>query len=220
MNTRLQVEHPVTEFVTGIDLVKAQLRIAYGEKLPWQQSDIQQTGWAIECRICAEDPLSNFFPSTGHISHLRTPSGPGVRDDRGFTEGSDITLYYDSLLAKLITYGSNRTEAIARMKRALEEYHIVGVKTTIPFLECLMSHPVFVAGDYNTGFVEHELNLHQLTSNRTDTLKLVAIAAALYSKENRSVGENKLAKKSTVGTNTNANNWKMTGRLHQIRNGL
>lgn len=217
MNTRLQVEHPITELVTGIDLVKAQLQIASGEKILWKQSDIVQTGWAIECRICAEDPLSNFLPSTGHISHLRTPSGPGVRDDRGVTEGSDVTLYYDSLLAKLITYGTDRCEAIARTKRALEEYHIVGVTTTIPFLECLMSHPVFLAGDYNTGFIEYELSERHLSDNRNEVKRLVAIAAALYAKANHSTGHNSEMKQVPNKSTPGKSEWKFAGRANQLR---
>ncbi|MDK9700992.1 MAG: acetyl-CoA carboxylase biotin carboxylase subunit [bacterium] len=215
MNTRLQVEHPVTEFVTGIDIVKAQLQIAAGEPLPWKQEDVKQNGWAIEGRICSEDPLNQFLPSTGRIVHLRAPSGPGVRDDRGVNEGNEVTLHYDSLIAKLIVYGATRDEAIARMKRALDEYHIIGIKTTIPFLHCLMGHPVFVGGNYNTGFLENEIDQVSLTNRRSDVKKLVALATALY--EQKRTGN--LIDNSKISTQTPSerNGWKQTGRWDNLR---
>jgi acetyl-CoA carboxylase biotin carboxylase subunit len=153
MNTRLQVEHPITEMVIGIDLVKEQIRIANGEKLNYQQSDINQTGHSIECRIYAEDPGNNFMPNPGFIKHITQPSGLGVRIDGYVYEGYEIPLYYDPLISKLIVWGSNRDEAIARMKRALYEYRITGVQTTICFLERIMGTNDYVRGEYNTHFI-------------------------------------------------------------------
>ncbi len=154
MNTRLQVEHPVTEMVLGIDLVKLQIQVAEGSPLPLRQEAIQARGHAIECRIYAEDPFHNFAPSTGRIQYLKHPEGPGVRLDSGIASHSEITMYYDPLMAKLITWGSNRREAIARMIRALKEYQVHGVRTTIPFCLAVLQHPDFQEGRFNTGFVD------------------------------------------------------------------
>jgi acetyl-CoA carboxylase biotin carboxylase subunit len=133
MNTRLQVEHPVTELVTGIDLVKEQIRIAAGEALAWRQEDVKMRGAAIECRIYAEDPTNNFFPSPGLITRLQAPSGPGTRLDSGVYEGWQVPLDYDPLLSKIAVWAADRTEAVARMRRALGEYEIQGIRTNIPF---------------------------------------------------------------------------------------
>ena len=162
MNTRLQVEHPVTELCADIDLAKWQIRIAAGEKLPFAQEDISPRGHAIECRINAEDPAKKFFPSPGRIGTYREPSGPGVRIDSGFGPDSEIPRSYDSLIAKLVVWAESRDEARARMARALDEYVIEGVKTTIPFHRMIMEHPRFVAGDISTSFVENELDLSGL----------------------------------------------------------
>ena len=164
MNTRLQVEHPVTELVYGIDLAQWQIRVAAGERLPWSQEDITPRGHAIECRINAEDPAKKFFPSPGFISSYREPGGPGVRVDSGFIGGSEIPRSYDSLIAKLITYGEDRDAARRRMLRALGEYEIAGVKTTIPFHDLVLRDSRFVAGEYSTTFVEHDLDLTPLTA--------------------------------------------------------
>ncbi|MFO7617991.1 MAG: acetyl-CoA carboxylase biotin carboxylase subunit [Bacteroidales bacterium] len=155
MNTRLQVEHPITERVIGIDLVKEQIRIASGEALKMRQSDVVQRGHAIECRIYAEDPDNNFLPSPGRIRHLTEPLGLGVRHDGYVYEGFDIPIYYDPMISKLIVWGANRTEAIRRMKRALLEYKITGIKTSIPFLQRIMDCPDFITGHYDTGFIEN-----------------------------------------------------------------
>jgi acetyl-CoA carboxylase biotin carboxylase subunit len=154
MNTRIQVEHPVTEMVTGEDLVKLQIRIAQGEPLPFRQEALAQRGHAIECRIYAEDPDHNFLPSPGRVTGLRTPGGPGIRDDTGIYEGYEVGVQYDALLSKLVAYGVNRADAILRMQRALREYKILGLKTTLPFLDRVLHHPSFAAGDFDTGFVE------------------------------------------------------------------
>ena len=153
MNTRLQVEHPVTELVTGIDLVKEQFRIAAGEPLAWRQADVGLRGAAIECRISAEDPAQNFFPSPGLITGLRTPSGPGVRNDSGVSEGFTVPLEYDPLLSKLIVWARDRSEAIARMARALNEYEVTGIKTNIAFFQRLLRRPEFVAAELDTSLI-------------------------------------------------------------------
>ncbi|MCE7794328.1 acetyl-CoA carboxylase biotin carboxylase subunit [Salipaludibacillus sp. CUR1] len=154
MNTRIQVEHPVTEMVTGIDIIKEQLLVASGEKLSYTQDEITFNGWAIECRINAENPDKNFIPSPGKITMYLPPGGLGVRVDSAAFPGYTITPYYDSMIAKVITYGKDRKEAMAKMKRALEEFVIDGVDTTIPFHLRLFNHEVFVGGDFNTKFLE------------------------------------------------------------------
>lgn len=172
MNTRLQVEHPVTEMVTGVDIVKEMLRIASGRRLRYGQSDIQVKGWAIECRILAEDPSNNFMPSIGRIIGLTTPTGPGVRVDSGIYFGSEITPYYDSMMAKLIVLGESRGEAILRMRRALEEFRITGVTTIVPLHIQLMNSTRFQAGQIDTTFLEQTFKV-----NRTPNLEQVRIAA-------------------------------------------
>ena len=157
MNTRLQVEHPVTECITGLDLVEWMVRVAAGEQLPFTQGDIRRDGWAIECRINAEDPLRNFLPSTGRLVRYQPPAeGGGVRVDAGVEEGGEIPLFYDSLIAKLIVHGSDRADAIARMREALNAFVIRGVSSNIAFQSALLAHPKFAAGDFDTGFIaEH-----------------------------------------------------------------
>jgi pyruvate carboxylase subunit A len=154
MNTRLQVEHPITEIVTGVDLAKEQIRIASGEELSYKQSDIQQRGWAIECRLNAEDPLNNFTPAPGKLRRYRSSGGPGVRVDSGVHTGFTITPFYDSLISKLTVWGRDRNEAIARMKRALYEYIIVGVTTNIPFHKAVMNNEYFRRGELTTHFID------------------------------------------------------------------
>ena len=157
MNTRLQVEHPVTEMVTGVDLVKTQIQIAQGEPLALRQETLAQRGHAIECRVYAEDPEAGFLPSPGRILALRSPGGPGVRDDSGVDEGTEVGVHYDPLVSKLIAWAGTREEAIRRMRRAVAEYRVVGVRTTLPFFARALTHPDFVAGDVDTGFVERML---------------------------------------------------------------
>ncbi|MGM8213468.1 acetyl-CoA carboxylase biotin carboxylase subunit [Virgibacillus sp. W0430] len=154
MNTRIQVEHPVTEMVTGIDLIKEQIKIANNEKLSITQEEVTFDGWAIECRINAENPFKNFMPSAGKIDMYLSPGGLGVRVDSSVYPGYSILPFYDSMIAKLITYGSTRDEAIGRMKRALDEFIIEGIHTTIPFHQLVMEHEVFINGDFNTKFLE------------------------------------------------------------------
>jgi acetyl-CoA carboxylase biotin carboxylase subunit len=154
MNTRLQVEHPVTEFITGLDLVKEQIRIARGEALSFRQEDIKIQGHAMEIRVYAEDPVNNFLPDIGKLETYRIPQGPGVRVDDAFEEGMDIPIYYDPMIAKLITYGANREEAIGRMIRAINDYTISGVATTLGFCRFVMTHEAFTSGNFDTHFVE------------------------------------------------------------------
>jgi acetyl-CoA carboxylase biotin carboxylase subunit len=154
MNTRLQVEHPVTELTTGVDLVKLQIAIAAGASLPFAQADLEQRGHAIECRVYAEDPDAGFLPCPGRILGLRVPGGPGVRDDSGVYEGYQVPLFYDPLISKLVAYGNDREEAVARMRRAIAEYRVVGIRTTLPFFARVLREPAFLAGDLDTSFVE------------------------------------------------------------------
>lgn len=168
MNTRLQVEHPVTEMVTTIDLAKEQIRIAAGEKLSFTQEDIQWKGHAIECRIYAEDPFNNFLPDIGIINYLSEPAGRGVRVDSGVENGSEISIHFDPMLAKLIVLGKNRTEAINRMKRALKNYRVKGLKTSIPFELAVMDSPEFIAGTYDTGFIEHNFDFETLNNMKKE----------------------------------------------------
>jgi acetyl/propionyl-CoA carboxylase alpha subunit len=159
VNTRLQVEHPVTEWLTGRDLVRDQIRIAAGEPLGFSQDDVQLTGAAIECRIAAEDPYNNFLPSLGRIGYVSEPSGPGVRVDSSIFSGVEIPYFYDPMLAKLIVWGNDRTQAIERMKRALREYVIVGVQTNIPFHLQLLDDARFLEGAAHTGFLDNEFKM-------------------------------------------------------------
>jgi acetyl-CoA carboxylase biotin carboxylase subunit len=154
MNTRIQVEHPVTELVTGVDLIKEQIAVASGEKLSLNQADVTFTGWAIECRINAENPEKNFMPSAGKVNMYLPPGGFGIRIDSAVYPGYTIPPYYDSMIAKVIAYGRTRDEAIARMKRALSEFVIEGIHTTIPFHLRLLEHETFVSGAFNTKFLE------------------------------------------------------------------
>jgi acetyl/propionyl-CoA carboxylase alpha subunit len=158
MNTRLQVEHPVTEMITGIDLVKEQVKIAEGEKLPFRQEDLRIHGHAIELRIYAEDPANNFLPYTGKLHSYQRPQGPGIRVDDGFEEGMDIPVHYDPMIGKLIVHASNRQEAIQRMLRAIQEYKITGIENTLTFGKFVMEHPAFTSGKFDTHFVQKYFN--------------------------------------------------------------
>ncbi len=182
MNTRLQVEHPVTELVTGIDLVEWQFRVASGEALTFSQEDITVTGHAIECRITSEDHLGGFLPSTGVISHLEVPSGPGVRWDGGVVQGGEISLHYDPLLAKLIVHGPDRNAACSRMARALDELVVTGVETCAPLHRLIMDEPDFRSGDYSIRYLEEHPELLRHDHDE-DTLVVAAIASALLEDE-------------------------------------
>src|SRR5437763_3128937 len=180
MNTRLQVEHPVTEWVSGIDLVHEQLRIAAGEPLRHAQADVAWRGAAIECRLNAEDPFGGWLPSPGTITGLRAATGPWVRDDSGVYEGYTVPRYYDTLLAKLIVWGADRTAAIARMARALAEYKVVGVRTTIPVLMQIVRHPDFGAGRLSTGFLDRILPEVRRSAGALRSIALIAAVLAEY----------------------------------------
>jgi acetyl-CoA carboxylase biotin carboxylase subunit len=179
MNTRLQVEHPVTELITGLDLVHLQIRIAAGEHLPFRQEDISLRGHAIECRIYAEDPDNNYFPSPGKITLLLTASGPGIRDDSGIYEGWTVPIDYDPLLAKLIGYGSDRRQAIARLRRALDEYFVGGIKTNLSLFRRILDDEKFQAGKLDTGYLDRLLKSAASESQRQDA-DVAAIAAGLF----------------------------------------
>ncbi|HEV8307182.1 MAG TPA: acetyl-CoA carboxylase biotin carboxylase subunit [Methylomirabilota bacterium] len=178
VNTRLQVEHPVTELVTGVDLVREQLRLAAGEKLGYTQDEVTTRGWALECRISAEDPAAGFRPSPGRITAWRPPAGPWVRVDAGVYEGAEVPLYYDPLMAKLIVWGRDRGEAIRRMASALAEFAVAGVQTTIPFHVAVMRHPEFVAGRLSTAFVERMGPT--VTRGDARASRIAVVAAALH----------------------------------------
>ncbi len=211
MNTRLQVEHPITERVVGIDLVKEQLNIANGLKLTYKQEDLSQNGHAIECRIYAEDPDNNFLPSPGLIQHISEPLGFGVRHDGYVYEGYRIPIYYDPLISKLIVWGKTREEAIARMRRSLFAYKITGVKTSIKFLERIMTTPDFINGNYNTHFIDKNKSYLKAGDKCKGDCKVIAIIAAFIDYTNR-ISEVQTSTPESKG----ASNWKRSGR----RNGM
>jgi acetyl-CoA carboxylase, biotin carboxylase subunit len=208
MNTRLQVEHPVTELVTGIDLVREQIAVASGAKLSFKQEDVQWNGHAIECRVYAEDPENNFFPSPGRITFLRVPSGPGIRDDGGVSEGDDVSIHYDPMISKLAAWGSTRREAIARLRRALDEYAVGGIKTTLPFFREIVRDDEFIAGRLDTGFIARfNERREERTVDETRTERdIAAIAASLaYARaQTRPSNSDKPVEQSK---------WKLKGRL-------
>lgn len=210
MNTRLQVEHPVTEMVTGIDLVKEMLKVAAGHNLTYRQEDIKFRGAAIECRVYAEDPLNNFFPCPGKILSLRTPGGPGVRDDTGVYPGFEIPIYYDPLISKVITWGRDREEAIHRMARALQEYVINGVKTIIPFLQGVMEDKHFLQGDITTEYIDQKLHRGSLVD--AGYFKEVAVLAAALDAYRTEISRGTNSFPKINGLKMVDNPWKMTGR--------
>jgi acetyl-CoA carboxylase biotin carboxylase subunit len=211
MNTRLQVEHPVTETVTGIDIVQEQIRIARGRKLRIQQEDIHLNGWAIECRINAEDPYNHFLPSTGQLTQVIPPTGPGVRVDTGVYPGLEISPYYDSLISKLICWGETRGLAILRMRRALEEYRIVGVKTNIPFHQSIMDSHRFIAGQFDTRFVEERFSLDKAEEGKETLPHIAAIMATLFAHR-----ESQLASQIVRRGKRDTSNWKWIGRWERM----
>jgi acetyl-CoA carboxylase, biotin carboxylase subunit len=228
MNTRLQVEHPVTELITGLDLVYLQIRIAAGEKLPFSQNDIKIRGHAIECRIYAEDPDNNYLPSPGRITLLLQPSGPGIRRDSGMYEGWTVPLDYDPLLAKLIGYGTDREQAISRLTRALNEYFVGGIKTNISLFRRILSHPDFHAARFDTGFLDRMLKEKPDSSNAAtqekekEAAEVAAIAAGLFAALGASAagpGERTApgAESGSPRTSPAASNWKSAARREALR---
>lgn len=175
MNTRLQVEHPVTELITGIDLVKEQINVARGKKLSFGQEDLCINGHAIEVRVYAEDPANNFLPDIGKLKVYKTPEGPGIRVDDGFEQGMDVPIYYDPMIAKLCAWGSSRHEAIARMTRAIEGYRIEGVNTTLPFCRFAINHKNFVSGNFDTHFVQHHFKPEVLAKFQADEEEMAVL---------------------------------------------
>jgi acetyl-CoA carboxylase, biotin carboxylase subunit len=205
MNTRLQVEHPVTELVTGIDLVREQINVAAGQKLSFTQEDVRIIGHAIECRVYAEDPENNFLPSPGKITRLRVPSGNGVRDDGGIYEGSEISIFYDPMISKFCVFGRDREEAIGRMKRALQEYEVGGIKTTLPFFREIVADKDFIEGKLDTGFIARWQERREKIEPTQVEEDLAIIAAALnYSQEKPA---------QSVQTIQSESRWAASGRL-------
>ena len=211
MNTRLQVEHPVTEMVTGVDIVKEQIRIARGRKLRYAQEDIRSNGWAIECRVNAEDAYNHFLPSTGTLTMITPPTGPGVRVDTGVYPGFAISPYYDSLISKLICWGETRGEAILRMRRALEEYRILGVKTNIPFHQSILDSTRFMAGQYDTRFVEERFSITEAKEGKPSHADIAAIMATLVAHR---LGQQ--ASQIVRRGERDASNWKWVGRWERM----
>lgn len=212
MNTRLQVEHPVTEMVTGIDIVKEQIRIARGRCLRHRQEDIHAKGWAIECRINAEDPYNNFIPSTGRITHTLLPTGPGIRVDTGVYIGFEVSPYYDSLISKLIVWGDTRGEAILRMRRALEEYKILGVRSNIPFHQHLMDSHRFMGGQYDTRFVEDRFSIEEAEERKESHPDIAAILATLVAHR-----QTERAAHVIQRNERDTSNWKWLSRWERLR---
>jgi acetyl-CoA carboxylase biotin carboxylase subunit len=189
MNTRLQVEHPVTEMITGLDLVREQIRIAAGEPLGYTQEDLSIRGHAIELRVCAEDPTNNFTPDIGQLKTYRRPQGYGVRVDDGMEEGMEIPVFYDPMISKLVVYGATREEAMDRMKRAIEEYQITGVATTLPFGTYVMNHPAFRSGQFDTNFIKHHYRPEDVLPKGNDQ-ELAAILSATELEKNQTSKNN------------------------------
>ena len=177
MNTRLQVEHPVSELISGLDLVELQIRVARGEELPIQQEDLQIKGHAMELRVYAEDPMNDFLPNVGFLSTYKLPEGEGIRVDNGIEEGMDVPIYYDPMLSKLITYGKTREESIELMIKAIDNYHVEGVRTTLPFGKFVMEHEAFRSGDFDTGFVKAYYDAEKLKSKLDTEAEIAAMVA-------------------------------------------
>jgi acetyl-CoA carboxylase, biotin carboxylase subunit len=211
MNTRLQVEHPVTELITGLDLVHLQIRIAAGEKLPFTQDDVLIRGHAMECRIYAEDPDNNYFPSPGKITLLLAPAGPGIRRDSGMYEGWTVPVEYDPLLAKLIGYGSDRTQAISRLVRAMNEYFVGGIKTNISLFQRILQDPEFVAGRIDTGYLDRLLKAGPPEAARKDA-GIAAIAAGIFASLDSETAD-------TRQPTTASSGWKQAARAEGLRGG-
>jgi acetyl-CoA carboxylase biotin carboxylase subunit len=225
MNTRLQVEHPVTELVTGIDLVREQIMVAGGEPLSFTQADVRWSGHAIECRVYAEDPENNFLPSPGRINHLRVPAGPGIRDDGGVDEQTEVSIYYDPMISKLAAWGRTRREAIDRLRRALDEYTVGGIKTTLPFFREIVRDTEFVEGRLDTNFIPRfferraaELNsapIDSASEEETERRDIAIIAAAL---------DYQLRNKASTATPSSQEHgeqsrWRLAGRAALQRRG-
>ncbi|HXU26681.1 MAG TPA: biotin carboxylase, partial [Bacteroidia bacterium] len=207
MNTRLQVEHPVTEMISGLDLVKEQIRVARGEKLKYKQEDLKINGHAIEVRVCAEDPKNNFLPDIGKLVTYRTPKGTGVRVDDGFEEGMDIPIFYDPLIAKLIVHGKDREEAIERMLRAIDEYQITGVSTTLQFCSFVLKHEAFTSGKFDTNFIKNYFKPEMLDTSTKQEAEIAALFGSIFVNKDA-----KVVKQHTNFETTQRSKWK-TNRI-------
>ncbi|MGH7836892.1 MAG: acetyl-CoA carboxylase biotin carboxylase subunit, partial [Candidatus Binataceae bacterium] len=211
VNPRIQVEHTVTEMVTGIDLVKTQIEVAAGLTLPFAQSDLHQHGWALECRIYAEDAAAGFTPAPGRIVAMTLPDGPGVRVDAGVYAGAEVSVFYDPMIAKLATWGRDRAEAIARMRRALGEFKIAGeLATNLEFHQWITGHPRFVAGDFDTNFIAQEYRPASAAPNG-DPVRLSAILAAAFAAQ-RDGNHTSAGAPAPSRTLAAPSPWKMVGR--------
>jgi acetyl/propionyl-CoA carboxylase alpha subunit len=218
MNTRIQVEHPVTEMVAGVDLVKAQIQVAAGLPLPFKQADLAQRGWAIECRIYAEDPAAGFVPAPGRIDTLRFPEGPGVRVDAGVYEGAEVSLYYDPMIAKLATWGRDRAEAIDRMRRALSECTIAGELTTnLAFHRWVVEQPRFLAGDFDTNFINEEYRPGALAPAEDPVRMAALLAAAVTAHRNQNHAASATPVNHTAESAQRQSAWKTVGRIEMLR---
>lgn len=207
MNTRLQVEHPVTELVTGKDLVREQIMVANGERLSFTQEEVSWNGHAIECRVYAEDPNNNFLPSPGRISNLTIPNSAGVRDDGGVYEGAEVSIYYDPMISKLAAWGRTREEAIDRLRRALDEYNVGGIETTLPFFREIVRDEEFIAGKLDTGFIPRYFERKASQSETDNILQDIALIASALSYSNQTA--------STISNQPSQtqSKWRMAGRL-------
>ena len=217
MNTRLQVEHPVTELITGLDLVYLQIRIAAGEKLPFTQENVRIRGHAIECRIYAEDPDNNYFPSPGKISLLQEPSGPGIRIDSGMYEGWDVPINYDPLLAKLIGYGADRDQAIARLSRALSEYFVGGIKTNISLFRRILRDGDFRAAKLDTGFLDRMFKRSEEKTADSPKAEVTAIAAGIFSALASTAGTGENTPGNSRASDQPESKWKNAGRREALQ---
>jgi acetyl-CoA carboxylase biotin carboxylase subunit len=225
VNARIQVEHPVTEWCTGVDLVQEQFRVAAGLPLSFTQEDIELRGAAIECRISAEDPENHFLPASGTVQALQEPAGPGVRVDSSLYPGLQIPLFYDPLLSKLIVWGKDRRQAIARMSRALAEYQIIGARTTLPFARWLMEHPRYIAGDFSTDFIAEEWETRpkgivpeqddSAVDGKLDAAQVAAIMGGLLMHEQ--VEEEKLRRRPTSNGSAETSRWREAARKEILR---
>jgi acetyl-CoA carboxylase biotin carboxylase subunit len=215
MNTRIQVEHPVTELVTGVDLVKLQIRVAAGEPLPFTQQELQQRGWALECRVYAEDPAAGFAPAPGKIETMQVPDGPGIRIDSGVYEGAEVPIFYDPIICKLVAWGHDRNEAIARMRRALDEFKITGnLATNLDFHRWLVRHPRFLKGDFDTGFIGQEYR-GQSGAQDQDSARLAAILTAAFVASRDANHTN--ASAPPVAAPATVSAWKALSRIDLLR---
>lgn len=203
MNTRLQVEHPVTEEITGIDLIKEQIKIAEGQAISFKQEDLSINGHAIECRVYAEDPANNFLPDIGNLKTYIRPQGTGVRVDDGFEEGMDIPIYYDPMIAKLVTFANNRQAAIDRMVRAIDEYKIIGLETTMGFCKYVMQHELFIDGSFDTNFVANHFSPENLDAKPNEDIKNIAALLAVQMLENK-----KATPRTTSDIQSSTSKWK------------